>query len=91
MHTRRAVTQMRSSDHVVVNLDDLAAHRAKRKAESLAEGSEAKARRAEARENHAEDEDYMEQMNLEELEAKEKAEDKAAGRKQTLITHHFGP
>ena len=27
----------------------------------------------------------------EELEAKEKAEDKAAGRKQTLMTHHFGP
>ena len=84
-------------DNVVgwtLSFADIATHRAKRKAESLAEeseckaASEAKARRAEARENHFDDEDYIDLLLQEEPEEKEQADDKKAGRKQTLITSH---
>ena len=50
--------------------------------------SEAKARRAEARENHFDDEDYIDLDLQEELEEKEQADDRKEGRKQTLITSH---
>ena len=77
-----------------LSLADIDTHRAKRKVEILAEeseckaASEAKARRAEARENHFDDEDYIDLDLQEELEEKEQADDRKECRKQTLITSH---